>query len=99
MPAGGTLTITTRSLSAPRDPGRPTHVTVEFQDTGPGMTEEQRRRAFTTVLRTTKTTGTGLGLAIVGRIIETHHGELAINSPPGGGATVTILLPVCPTTT
>jgi signal transduction histidine kinase len=94
MPAGGTLTITSRSLSAPRHAGRPTHVAVEFQDTGPGMTEEQRRRAFTSVLRTTKATGTGLGLAIVGRVIETHHGKLKIKSPPGGGTTVTILLPV-----
>jgi len=94
MPAGGTLTITSRSLSAPRRAGPPTHVAVEFQDTGPGMTEEQRRRAFTSVLRTTKATGTGLGLAIVGRVIETHHGKLKIKSPPGGGASVTILLPV-----
>ena len=62
------------------------------------MTEEQRRRAFTTVLRSTKAKGTGLGLAIVGRIIETHHGELGISSPPGGGTTVTVLLPVCQTT-
>jgi signal transduction histidine kinase len=94
MPAGGTLTITSRSLSAPRRAGRPTHVAVEFQDTGPGMTEEQRRRAFTSVLRTTKATGTGLGLAIVGRVIETHRGKLKIKSPPGGGTTVMILLPV-----
>jgi signal transduction histidine kinase len=94
MPAGGTLTITSRSLRAPRRAGRPTHVAVEFEDTGPGMTEEQRRRAFTSVLKTTKATGTGLGLAIVGRVIETHHGKLKIKSPPGGGTTVTIILPV-----
>ena len=94
MPAGGTLTITTRSLSAPRSAGRPTHVAVQFRDTGPGMTAEQRRRAFTSVLSTTKATGTGLGLAIVGRVVETHHGKVKINSPPAGGATVTILLPL-----
>jgi signal transduction histidine kinase len=94
MPAGGTLTITSRSLSAPRHAGRPTHVAVEFQDTGPGMSEEQRRRAFTSVLGTTKATGTGLGLAIVGRVVETHHGKVKIKSPPVGGAIVTILLPL-----
>jgi signal transduction histidine kinase len=94
MPGGGTLTITSRSLSAPRHAGRPTHVAVEFQDTGPGMTGEQRRRAFTSVLGTTKATGTGLGLAIVGRVVETHHGKVKIKSPPGGGATITILLPI-----
>ena len=94
MPAGGTLTITSRSLKAPRRAGRPTHVAVEFEDTGPGMTEEQRRRAFTSVLKTTKATGTGLGLAIVGRVIETHRGKLKIKSPRGGGTTVTVILPV-----
>ena len=94
MPSGGTLTITSRSLSAPRRAGRPTHVAVEFEDTGRGMTEEQRRGAFKSVLTTTKATGTGLGLAIVGRVIETHHGKLKIKCPPGGGTTVTILLPV-----
>ena len=94
MPSGGTLTITSRSLSALRRAGRPTHVAVEFEDTGRGMTEEQRRGAFKSVLTTTKATGTGLGLAIVGRIIETHHGKLKIKCPPGGGTTVTILLPV-----
>jgi len=69
-------------------------VAVEFEDTGRGMTEEQRRGAFKSVLTTTKATGTGLGLAIVGRVIETHHGKLKIKCPPGGGTTVTILLPV-----
>jgi signal transduction histidine kinase len=94
MPAGGTLTITSRSLSAPPRAGRPTHVAVQFQDTGPGMSQEQRRRAFTSVLGTTKAKGTGLGLAIVGRVVETHHGKVKIKSPPGQGTTVTILLPV-----
>ncbi len=94
MPAGGTLTVTSRSLSAPRRARRPTHVAVEFTDTGPGMAQEQRRRAFTAVLNTTKAAGTGLGLAIVGRVVQTHHGKVKIKSPPGGGTTVTILLPV-----
>ncbi len=94
MPAGGTLTISSRSLSTPRHAGRPTHVAVEFADTGPGMTEDQRRRAFTSVLGTTKTTGTGLGLAIVGRVVETHHGKVKIKSPPAGGAIVTVTLPL-----
>jgi signal transduction histidine kinase len=58
------------------------------------MTPEQRRRAFRSVLRTTKAKGTGLGLAIVGRVVETHHGRIKIKSPPGGGATVVVLLPV-----
>lgn len=91
MAEGGTLTI---SSSSTRRGSRPALVTVEFKDTGHGMSQEQRRRAFSSVLRTTKTKGTGLGLAIVGRIIETHHGELKIKSRLGRGTTVTVILPV-----
>ena len=58
------------------------------------MSEEQRRRAFSSLLSTTKQKGTGLGLAIVGRIIETHRGKVRIRSQPGKGTTISITLPV-----
>ena len=51
MPAGGTLTISTRSFRLPRASPKPTHLLIEFKDTGRGMPEEQRRRAFTSFLR------------------------------------------------
>ena len=94
MPDGGTLTIKSRSLIMPRTALRPTHVTLEFKDTGNGMTEEQQKRAFTAVLATTKAKGTGLGLAIVGRIIETHRGQIKIKSQAGRGTMMRITLPV-----
>ncbi len=93
MPRGGTLTITSRSICLPRAAARPTHVAVEFKDTGQGMSEEQRRRVLTSVLSTTKTKGTGIGLAIVGRVIETHRGKVKIKSRPGQGTTVSVILP------
>jgi signal transduction histidine kinase len=93
MPQGGTLTIKLRTLRLPRAGARPTHVVVEFSDTGEGMSEEQRRRAFKSVLGTTKATGSGLGLAIVGRIVETHRGTVKIKSRRGRGTTVTVTLP------
>ena len=73
---------------------RDTHVVVDFQDTGPGMTPERRRRAFTSFLSTSKAQGTGLGLAIVGRIVETHRGLVKIKSRPGHGTTVSVVLPL-----
>jgi signal transduction histidine kinase len=94
MPDGGTLTVKSRAVHLPRADARPTHVTVEFKDTGKGMSAELQRRAFTTVLATTKVKGSGLGLAIVGRIIETHRGSVRIKSRIGRGTTIYIILPI-----
>jgi signal transduction histidine kinase len=94
MPAGGTLTITSRALALPRQAARSTHVAVDFTDTGHGMSPEQRRRAFSSVLSTTKVKGTGLGLAIVARVLETHRGKVKIKSRVGQGTTVSVVLPV-----
>jgi signal transduction histidine kinase len=94
MPDRGTLTIKSRALKLPRSSPRATHVVVEFKDTGKGMSEELQRRAFTAVLSTTKAKGTGLGLAIVGRIIETHRGNIRIQSRLGHGTVIRITLPV-----
>ena len=43
MPKGGKLTVTSYK-HIPKEGGAPTHVAVEFKDTGEGMSEEQRRR-------------------------------------------------------
>lgn len=94
MPHGGTLTVTSRPVFLPRGAEKPTYIAVEFSDTGHGMDEEQRRKAFRSVLHTTKVKGTGLGLAIVARVIETHHGKIKIKSRVGKGTTVNIVLPI-----
>jgi signal transduction histidine kinase len=94
MPEGGELTLKSRRVRLRRGAEGPAHVAVEFRDTGQGMSEEQRRRAFTSVLSTTKTKGTGLGLAIVARIVEAHRGKIKIRSRPGHGTTVTVFLPL-----
>ena len=93
MPQGGRLTLTTRTSSSAGG-GKPAQVIIEFKDTGEGMTEEQRKRAFTSLLSTTKVKGTGLGLAIVSRVIETHRGKVTIKSAPGRGTTMSVALPV-----
>ncbi|MBU6400478.1 MAG: GAF domain-containing protein [Verrucomicrobia bacterium] len=94
MPAGGKLTLGSRAVRWPAQAPDWTHVLVEFKDTGGGMSEEQRRRAFTSLLSTTKQKGTGLGLAIVARVVETHRGKVKIRSRLGRGTTLTIALPV-----
>lgn len=92
MPQGGQLRISSR-LARTRAGASP-QVVVEFQDTGEGMSEEQQKRAFTSLLQTTKARGTGIGLAIVGRVVEAHRGTVKIKSEPGQGTTITIQLPV-----
>jgi signal transduction histidine kinase len=94
MPKGGTLTIKSHAKSLPCTSLSPSHVTVEFKDTGGGMSKEVQTRAFKTVFSTVKAKGTGLGLAIVGRIIETHHGSIKIKSKIGRGTTICITFPV-----
>jgi signal transduction histidine kinase len=94
MPEGGKLVITSRTNRDTDNVGKPTHVLLEVKDTGEGMSEEQQRRAFTSLLNTTKRTGTGLGLAIVHRIVETHQGKLTLRSQPGKGTAIGIILPI-----
>jgi signal transduction histidine kinase len=92
MPNGGELRIAT-SLAKHERGSSARLVSVDVKDTGAGMTEEQQRRAFSSLLQTTKRTGTGLGLAIVQRIVESHRGKLALSSQLGKGTTIRISLP------
>lgn len=93
MPRGGRLTLITRTWK-PRGATAPTHVVIEFTDTGAGMTAQQQRRAFTSLLSTTKAKGTGLGLAIVAKIVEAHRGEVKVKSKLGKGTSISLTLPV-----
>ncbi|PTL85099.1 histidine kinase [Vitiosangium sp. GDMCC 1.1324] len=89
MPQGGLLRVTAR-----RCPERPGAI-IEFTDTGPGIPPELRERLFKPFF-TTKATGTGLGLAIVQRTLNAHSGHISIESPPGGGTTFRLVLPLGP---
>jgi signal transduction histidine kinase/putative methionine-R-sulfoxide reductase with GAF domain len=93
MPDGGRLTIETRAIHLPKSAPEPTHIRIEFTDSGCGMDAETRERAFTSLLHTSKPGGSGLGLAIVGRIVESHGGRIKIK-PSGSGTTFSILLPL-----
>jgi signal transduction histidine kinase len=90
MPRGGLLTIQSRTVSE----AGVCYAAVDFTDTGVGMSEEVSRRAFSSVLSTSKPGGTGLGLAIVGRVVDTHRGKIKIESAVNKGTTVTVMLPV-----
>ncbi|MBS3763063.1 MAG: PAS domain S-box protein [Planctomycetes bacterium] len=68
-------------------------VTIEIQDSGCGLTEEQQEHLFEPFY-TTKETGTGLGLPVTYGIIERHGGEIEAESEKGQGATFRISLPL-----
>ncbi len=67
-------------------------VSVEVEDTGPGVDASTRQRLFEPLI-TTKENGVGLGLALVKRIAERHGGSVEYADRPGGGARFTVHLP------
>ncbi|HEX3765136.1 MAG TPA: response regulator [Kofleriaceae bacterium] len=87
MPRGGSLLIATRNLEH--------EVMIAMTDTGCGMTEEVKRRAFEPLF-TTKAPGkgTGLGLSVVHRIVEQAGGRIEVDSAPGAGTTFRVVLPL-----
>jgi signal transduction histidine kinase len=82
-PAGGRLTIRSRDTD-----GR---VTVDVEDTGPGIPDHVRPNLFKPFF-TTKREGNGLGLAISARIVAEHGGNIGYRCPPGGGTIFTVAL-------
>lgn len=72
-------------------------VVVTFRDNGPGIAPENLARVFDPFF-TTKPVGkgTGLGLSISYGIIERHGGTLTAESPAGGGAQFTLVVPAGP---
>ncbi len=93
MPTGGDLAISTRLSSEGVAGGRPEWLEIVFDDTGPGIQEEDLGRIFDPFF-TTKKDGTGLGLAITHRIIENHHGTIRVVSQRGKGTTFVVTLPL-----
>jgi signal transduction histidine kinase len=69
-----------------------TGTVLTVADDGPGMTPQERSRAF---LRFTTGSqhGTGLGLAIVHRLVTANGGTIRLADTPGGGLTVEVELP------
>lgn len=85
---GGSGIIRIRGVR--RDDGM---IELSFHDSGPGFPPALLHKLLDPFF-TTKDHGTGLGLPIVNTIVTSHNGELLLTNPEGGGAMITILLPV-----
>ena len=96
MPAGGTLTIETHNLSLTSGRGRlrPGLVELVVRDTGAGIEEEMQAHIFEPFFTTKdRAHGTGLGLATAYGIVTQSGGEITVDSAPGRGTAMRILLP------
>jgi two-component system phosphate regulon sensor histidine kinase PhoR len=88
-PAGGTLTVRAMQVK--------NRVEVEVQDTGVGIPLEEQARLFERFYKSDKarrSEGTGLGLAIAKNIVQSHGGQVMVESVPGEGATFRFTLPL-----
>ena len=85
MPQGGRLEVSARPSAA--------GIRLEFRDHGCGLrpgTEETIFEPFNSEFPG----GTGLGLATAYAIVEAHGGKIWAESPPGGGASFVLHLPL-----
>jgi cell cycle sensor histidine kinase DivJ len=90
-PRGGRIVLDARRRGA--------WLRISVADTGIGIAEEDLQRIgepFTQVRNdfTRQFDGAGLGLSLVKGLVRLHEGEMTIESAPGEGTTVTVLLPV-----
>ncbi len=100
MPQGGTLTLTTRTISSERIKARfpkakdIDYVWVSIADTGIGIDEEIRKNLFEPFFTTkVRGRGTGLGLAVVYGIVTSHYGFVDVESELGKGSTFHFFFP------
>lgn len=91
-PAQGKVTVTI-------DRYKSEWVSIDIQDTGIGISQEDQKKLFTKFFRTEKgssenTTGSGLGLYIVKSYVEEWGGKIIVESKEGKGSTFTVRLPI-----
>ena len=101
MPDGGRLLIATRNRTvqslvdaSPYEVAPGDYVEIAVHDNGVGMCEEVRKRALEPFFTTKpQGRGTGLGLSTAFGYVRQSGGSLSIESAPGKGTTVSILMP------
>ena len=76
---------------APQDP----YIKVEIEDTGPGISTEDRATLFERFRQGSHNrSGSGLGLYLSRRILEAHQGDIQVKSELGKGSLFMVRLPI-----
>lgn len=86
LPEGGTVTV------ACSHDDKTAYIT--FTDSGPGLPNGDGEKVFEPFF-TTRPRGMGLGLPITRKYMELHGGAAKAENAPGGGAKITLSLPLC----
>ncbi len=91
-PPGGTVRLSIESVATSE------HALISVVDSGPGVREKNRELIFERFRQaeggsTREFGGTGLGLSIARDFVRLHHGDLKVQTAPGGGARFVIRLP------
>ncbi len=89
MPQGGKLLVSTSYQNG--------IIQLEVTDSGNGIPSEELDKIFLPFYTTKPVgVGTGLGLSVVHGIIDSHQGNIAVQSKPGKGTRFTVSLPAKP---
>jgi len=93
-PSGGAVNLTAHTEGAT--------VAIAVTDTGAGIGPEDQQKLFREFTQvdgslSRRHEGTGLGLALTKRLVELHHGTIAVHSVLGAGSTFTVRLPLAMT--
>ena len=84
-----------RRLFISTRPGEtPGMLEIELRDTGKGIPAEHMPHVFDPFFSTKGVGGTGLGLSVSYGIVKNHGGRIRAGNAPGGGAVLTVELPV-----
>jgi len=90
-PDGGHITVSVQRLPAENV------VRVRVEDSGQGMTDEERRHVFEWFYQGSQqrsSSGSGIGLALAMELVRLHHGDISVSSQPGQGSTFDVRLPL-----
>jgi signal transduction histidine kinase len=85
-PSGGSITVRYKQAEG--------KAYLEVKDSGPGIPPEELPHVFERFYKSADSGGMGLGLAIARHLVEAHAGTISVESPPGQGTSMQIVLPI-----